>query len=120
MILDESKQLSANGKNLKISSFYGLESGKTVPEVPNVERCTVTFDSDGGSAVAAQQVVKGGFVQEPKAPTKASGSANTVIVFDGWYYGDKKWNFATDKVTSDITLKAKWKVIEYSEPLPID
>ena len=120
MILDESKQLSANGKNLKISSFYGLESGKTVPEVPNVERCTVTFDSDGGSAVAAQQVVKGGFVQEPKAPAKASGSANTVIVFDGWYYGDKKWNFATDKVTSDITLKAKWKVIEYSEPLPID
>lgn len=120
MILDESKQLSANGKNLKISSFYGLESGKTVPEVPNVERCTVTFDSDGGSAVAAQQVVKGGFVQEPKAPAKASGSASTVIVFDGWYYGDKKWNFATDKVTSDITLKAKWKVIEYSEPLPID
>ena len=120
MILDEDKALSASAENLKISSFYGLESGKTVPEIPDAERCSVTFDSDGGSAVAAQQVIKGGFAQEPKSPVKTSGNANTVIEFDGWYYGDKKWNFTTDKVTSDITLKAKWKVIEYSEPLPID
>ncbi len=33
--------------------------------------------------------------------------------FMGWYYTDsegllKEWNFATDKVTSDLTLTAKW------------
>ncbi len=120
MILDEGKKLSVNGNNLKISSFYGLEDGKTVPQEPNIERYNVTFDSDGGSSVETQQVVKGGLIQEPKTPVKASGAANRVIVFDGWYYGDKKWNFATDKVESDVTLKARWKIIEYSEPLPID
>ena len=120
MILDEGKKLSVNGNNLKISSFYGLEDGKTVPQEPNIERYNVTFDSDGGSSVETQQAVKGGLIQEPKTPVKTSGAANKVIVFDGWYYGDKKWNFDTDKVESDVTLKARWKIIEYSEPLPID
>ena len=65
-------------------------------------------------------MVKGGLIQEPRTPVKTSGTANRVIVFDGWYYGDKKWDFAADKVESDVTLKARWKIIEYSEPLPID
>lgn len=28
--------------------------------------------------------------------------------FDGWYKGDKKWNFASDAAEDDLTLKAKW------------
>lgn len=28
--------------------------------------------------------------------------------FFGWYYGDKKWSFSTDIVTSDMILTPKW------------
>lgn len=28
--------------------------------------------------------------------------------FDGWYYGNKKWDFKTDAVTEDMTLTARW------------
>ncbi|MDE6586289.1 MAG: InlB B-repeat-containing protein, partial [Clostridia bacterium] len=29
---------------------------------------------------------------------------------DGWYFGTAKWNFSTDTVKSDMTLKAEWKI----------
>jgi len=65
----------------------------------------VTFDSQGGSAVSTQTVAAGGLVTEPTAPTKSG------YTFDGWYKESgctSAWNFATDTVTSDITLYAKW------------
>ncbi len=65
---------------------------------------TVTFNSDGGTAVAEQIVEEGLKAKEPAAPTKAN------YAFDGWYNGETKWNFETDTVTADVTLTAKWKV----------
>lgn len=65
---------------------------------------TVTFNSDGGSAVTEQIVEEGLKATEPTAPTKAG------YAFDGWYNGETKWNFATDTVTANVTLTAKWKV----------
>jgi uncharacterized repeat protein (TIGR02543 family) len=76
---------------------------------------TVSFDSDGGSAVQTQSVTKDGNATEPGNPVKYPGAglyqgAPDAIsyAFDGWYNGDAKWNFSTDKVTQNITLKAKW------------
>ena len=63
---------------------------------------TVTFDSDGGSAVTAATVEEGKTVAEPTAPTKEG------YEFKGWYDGETAWDFAT-AVTKDITLKAKWE-----------
>jgi uncharacterized repeat protein (TIGR02543 family) len=67
---------------------------------------TVTFNSSGGSAVAAQSVVSGGKATEPNpVPTKTGYS------LEGWYKETaltNRWNFATDTVTADITLYAKW------------
>jgi len=67
---------------------------------------TVTFDSNGGSAVAPiTGLASGSTITEPTAPTK---SGNT---FDGWYKEaafTNQWNFATDTVTGNITLYAKW------------
>ena len=37
---------------------------------PAPELFTVTFDSDGGSAVASQQVERGKCAEQPKAPVK--------------------------------------------------
>lgn len=74
---------------------------------------TVTFDSDGGSAVPAQTVYRGRRAQEPTAPEKAG------YTFAGWYNGDTAWTFDTDTVTADITLTAKWtpKTVTSSEGL---
>lgn len=66
---------------------------------------TVTFDTDGGSAVPPQTVEDGGLVTEPADPTKDT------YTFDGWYKEDAfltPWDFATDTVTADTTIYAKW------------
>jgi hypothetical protein len=42
----------------------------------------VTFESNGGSAVASQNVVVGETIIEPSAPTKSGHT------FDGWYEDD--------------------------------
>lgn len=69
---------------------------------------TVTFDSDGGSAVAAVDVEENGLVTKPEDPEKAG------FDFLGWFNGEDEWNFETDVVTSDVTLKAMWAPAVYT------
>lgn len=102
------------GKNTKgnfpltIKGFYSIASPDTSPVNYYVvaPRFTVTFNSNGGSAVTAQTVEQGGKATEPSpAPTKASKT------FGGWYKEaalTNAWNFSTDTVSADITLYAKW------------
>jgi uncharacterized repeat protein (TIGR02543 family) len=71
----------------------------------NLPHHTVTFNADGGSPTPAEQsVVQGEPVAKPPDPDKQG------YLFDGWINTDtgNTWNFATDKVSKDITLKAKW------------
>ncbi len=66
---------------------------------------TVTFESNGGSAVTPQQVREGALIVRPDDPVK-EGSA-----FDGWYKEESltaSWAFETDVVASNTTLYAKW------------
>ncbi len=67
---------------------------------------TVTFDSEGGSAVQSQTVYEGSKVTKPSNPTKGDNE------FDGWYLNGSKYDFNT-AVTRDITLVAKWKEKNY-------
>jgi uncharacterized repeat protein (TIGR02543 family) len=81
---------------------YAPEPAPAPEPVPTY---TVTFDSQGGSAVASQTVAHGGKVTEPTAPTRTS------YTFGGWYKESgctNAWDFDTDTVTSDVTLYAKW------------
>ena len=71
--------------------------------------CLVTFDSDGGSAIAAVFVKKGEKITEPTPPAKSSKDGE--YEFFGWFYQGKAWNFAEDTVTEDITLTAHWKLV---------
>ena len=64
---------------------------------------TVTFDSDGGTAVAEQVVKKGQPASKPADPTKEG------FIFDGWFNGENEWNFATS-ITEDMTLVAHWEI----------
>lgn len=68
--------------------------------------CVVTFDSDGGSPVEAQEVdVHTGKITEPEAPKKRG------YTFEGWYADaerTRQWDFAQDKALGDMALYAKW------------
>ena len=81
------------------------ESGSTAKQT-----YTVTFNSDGGTAVASATVTDGEKVSKPTNPTKNSLQQN--YEFTGWFNGDDEWNFDTDTVTENITLTAKWKLSE--------
>ena len=61
----------------------------------------VTFDSNGGSAVAAQILTPGGKATEPTAPTREG------CTFNGWKLNGADYNFDSN-VNSPITLLAQW------------
>jgi uncharacterized repeat protein (TIGR02543 family) len=77
------------------------EEGKTSPAV----LYTVTFNSQGGSPVAAVLVNAGSPVTQPSPNPDLSGS-----YFGGWYTDPActvLWNFSSP-VTANVTLYAKW------------
>lgn len=63
---------------------------------------TVTFNSNGGSAIGSQVVAENGKVSNPGNPTK------TGYTFNGWYLNNSAYNF-NSPVTGNITLTAQWK-----------
>ncbi len=67
------------------------------------ETYTVTFDSNGGSAVESQEVTSGEYVVEPAAPIREG------YTFLGWYHNKDKWDFTHYVVTANTTLKAMWQ-----------
>ena len=79
-----------------------LEAPATVPTViVETVKYTVSFDSDGGSAVASQTVKSGEAAEMPESPTMSG------FDFDGWYDGLKLYDFS-EPVTRDIELVAQW------------
>jgi uncharacterized repeat protein (TIGR02543 family) len=71
---------------------------------------TVTFNSNGGSAVDPQEVEveEGDKVTQPNAPNRVG------YAFAGWYRDAayaSAWNFASDVVTANTTLYAKWALV---------
>ena len=79
-------------------------SGSVVP-TPTPVYYTVSFDTNGGSEIATQNVASGSTATEPNAPTKDG------YVFDAWYSDvtlTTLYDF-TLPVNANITLYAKWK-----------
>lgn len=76
---------------------------QTTTETTTLESFTVTFDSNGGSAVDSQSVTMDGLATEPTNPTKDG------YQFDYWYYDSEEtaFDFST-QVTMDMTLTAHW------------
>ncbi len=71
---------------------------------PNATIYTVTFESNGGTAVSPQDVLEGGTATEPAAPTRAG------YAFSGWFSDaslTSSYDFATP-VNGDLTLYASW------------
>ena len=68
---------------------------------------TVTFDSNGGSEVAAQTVAHKGKATKPADPTKVDPIKGEYTFLD-WRNGEELWDFNTDRVLKDITLTARY------------
>lgn len=67
---------------------------------------TVSFETYGGSSVAAQDVAPGGKATRPSPDPTRSG-----FDFENWYKDSgctALWDFDTETVTADTTIYAKW------------
>lgn len=72
---------------------------------------TITFNSDGGSAVAPiTGIIDGQTAEEPTAPTKAGHT------FMGWFKDGSasKFDFLNTAITEDVTLTAHWDKNSYA------
>ena len=94
-----------NNGTITGGSFFGTLTGN---EIQGDLYRTVTFDSDGGSTVAAQRILRGQKAQRPAAPTKDG------YTFIGWYnkadlqyINLPEWNFDYP-VFENLELVAQW------------
>ncbi len=80
-----------------MAQWEAITTAEPEPEVTY----TVTFDSNGGTAVASQTVTDGDTATKPNDPTREG------YYFDGWYLDSAIYDFDTI-VSGDITLVAQW------------
>ena len=95
--------IEKGGETTTVPDAGGTYNPKDGAVTENVH--TVTFDSQGGSAVGSKTATHWGKMVKPGNPTRCG------YAFGGWYKESgctNAWNFATDTVTGDITLYAKW------------
>jgi uncharacterized repeat protein (TIGR02543 family) len=80
-----------------------------------VAQYTVTFDADGGlPATQTRTVADGGIVGTPNMPSEP---ARTNYAFGGWYTernGGGDPFYVDTAITGNITIYAKWTVIQYT------
>ena len=114
---EESSEITSE-ESSEITSEESSEGGGDVEENGY---CEVIFNSAGGTEIAMQTVAYGEKIEKPIDPTKPN-SSRYEYSFDGWYLGEREWDFERDTVSENITLTAKWKVeSEYTDPfLPSD
>lgn len=84
------------------------DTGLGFSEVTPVTNITVTFDSDGGSAVASQTIQSGTIPTRPTNPTKSN------YTFNYWKLNGNQYNFDV-ALSSNTTLVADWT---YNPPAP--
>ena len=93
-------QETANGNNFNNTEFQVTYDGtKLSGTIVEQETYTVTFDSNGGSAVASQTVTAGNTITIPEDPTREG--------YDFLYWAPITVNLF-DPITSDITFTAQW------------
>ena len=122
--ISEDTVVTLNGKKASVKKpiTYEAMDGSTAYEAIIYEvsfkiaasSYTVTFESNGGSKIDAQEIEDGAKATKPTDPTKEG------YTFDGWY-SDKDLKTAFDFATAiekDTTLYAKWT--EKSTEAPTD
>lgn len=90
------KEKESNNKKKEENNYKKEEIKKEV--------YTVIFNTNGGSEVGEQTIIKDGMIHKPNNPTKDG------YVFINWTLDNKEYNFNT-KVTNNITLTANWGLL---------
>ncbi|GMO45946.1 MAG: hypothetical protein Ta2G_00930 [Termitinemataceae bacterium] len=77
----------------------------------SIDTYTVHFETDGGTEIDDLHPAHNTSISKPENPTKNGWTFN-----GKWYVGSTttEWNFTTNKVTSDITLTAKYTINKYT------
>ncbi|MCR2802295.1 InlB B-repeat-containing protein [Paenibacillus soyae] len=103
----------------ELSTLYTFDSSVTndltLYAKWTIHSYSVTFDSNGGSAVSSQTVNYNTAAAEPAAPVRGG------YAFGGWYTDrglTTPFSFTT-AIKADLTLYAKWSVIWVGSPDPI-
>lgn len=86
----------------------------------NADEAEQAAGAGGGMVIPSYRVVFTGegvtdsfvFVDENEVIAPPTLTPREGYVFDGWYNGAAKWNFATDKVTEPMTLVAQWSKVQ--------
>ena len=110
------KELKVNGSLISDGDYFtvtdsDVEIALILEDIVEKNiKCTVTFNSDGGSLVLPiGDVEKYSKISKPQNPVRQG------YLFEGWYRDEKKtqlWDFDNDRVISNLILYAKWKQIE--------
>ncbi|GBU29612.1 hypothetical protein R84B8_03185 [Treponema sp. R8-4-B8] len=100
---------------LAVFAIVSCDNGTTTKPTP--ETYSVTFVAAGGTPTPTRLtgIAKDATITQPAAMTK------TGYDFGGWFKEEglvNQWNFATDKVTDDVVLFAKWTLTPGQEPPP--
>ncbi len=89
-------------------TFYGSIVNEVGPEqVTDSAKVAVTFNTDGGTSVAEEKVLRGQKMSKPAAPTKSG------YTFTGWEDANGAYDFNTP-VIAPLTLTAKWEEVPSS------
>ncbi len=112
----DSTQSESNGSEESKKEESGSSSSESTPSsssnpVDPVKTYTVTFNANNGSSISSLCVNEGSLITKPSDPTKDGYN------FGGWYSDEactNLYDFAS-KVTSNITLYAKW--VEKNTPI---
>ncbi len=101
-----SEELGGGISHAASSSFQmGITDITLYAQWTQLDEYEVSFNSQGGTGVTLQNIIDGGLVVEPVAPTRVG------YTFGGWFKESEcinEWNFLTDTVTVDRVLWAKW------------
>ena len=103
---------------VKLNGYQDLElSARLIIKDPNVsETAKVTFDTDGATVIEGQTSVTVNKGESVAAPANIVKNGYSLI---GWYNGNEKWDFDAP-VSEDMTLTAKWELVEYTVTYVID
>ncbi|MFR9582593.1 MAG: InlB B-repeat-containing protein [Rikenellaceae bacterium] len=120
--LDEPESPSRNGytfdgwySNSSLTTVWifstAITSNTTLYAKWIADKCTITFDCNGGLEMESQEWDYDSNITEPSKPTK------TGYTFVGWYSNQSlttSWDFSVDVVKGDMTLYAKWDINSYT------
>ena len=99
-------------RNVSIPASVKVLGANAFDANVNYQTLLVKFETNGGTPVSNMNVYIGSKITVPTAPT------STGYKFIGWYTNPQltiPWNFASDTVTGNMTLYAKWEKVQASQ-----